>query len=92
MNITFQHLAPNSARTNYTTEGASLSARLHAAVHQCGQCPLKSLGINKTGSIIASKHTRFHKVRPAHVKKKKDFHLNSNDFGFICHGVSHVYG
>ena len=38
---------------------------------------------------MASKHARKHEVRPPRVEKKK-FRLDSNDFGFICAGVSNV--
>ena len=38
---------------------------------------------------IAPKHAREHETRPLRVKKKK-VRLHSNDFGFICAGVSNV--
>ena len=43
--------------------------------------------------IIASKHARKYEARPPQVKNtKKKFRLDSNDFGFICAGVSNVGG
>ena len=44
------------------------------------------------GSNIASKHARKHEARPHGVKKREEFRLDSDDFGFICAGVSKVDG
>ena len=44
---------------------------------------------------MASKHARKHEARPLRVKKKvggEGFLLDSNDFGFICAGVSSMGG
>ena len=37
------------------------------------------------------KHARKHEMHPPRVKKK-EFHLDSNDCGFICAGVNVVDG
>ena len=47
------------------------------------------------GSNLAPKHLRKHETHAPRVKKKKGkkeekFRLDSNDFGFICAGVSNV--
>ena len=87
--IAFRHLSPNSVRFGYATEGALVYLR--AAVHRRGQRSPKGVGINKTveGSNIASKHPRKHATHASRVKKK-NIPLDSNDFGFICAGVSNV--
>ena len=51
---------------------------------------MKGLGTNKTGSNIALKHACKHAVRPPQVKN--ELHLNSNDLGLICGGVSNLGG
>ena len=46
-------------------------------------------------SSLASKHPRKHKTHPPRVKKNKkktEFRLDSNDYGFICAGVNFVGG
>ena len=54
--------------------------------------PPKALGTNKSveADDASSKHARKHEARPPRVKK--EFRLDSNDFGFICAGVSNVGG
>ena len=43
------------------------------------------------GCNIASKHARKHETYPPRVKKEKEkIRLDSNDFSFICAGVSNV--
>ena len=49
---------------------------LRAAVRRRGQRPPKSLGTDKTGSNIASKHARKHEARLPRVKKKEEFSLD----------------
>ena len=64
---------------------------LHARVHRRGQHPPKGLGTNKT--VEATKHPRKHKMHPHQVKKEEEkiqFRLDSNDFGFICAGISNM--
>ena len=52
--------------------------------------PSKSWGTNKTVKETAWKHARKHEARPARIMS--EFRLDSNGFGFICDGVSHVDG
>ena len=70
-------------------------AYLRAAVHRRCQRPPKGLVTNKKycGSNITSKHARKHEARLPRVKKEEErnqLSLDSNDFGFICAGVSKV--
>ena len=53
-----------------------------------------AFGYQDCGSNIASKHTRKHGARLPRVKKrkKKKFHLCSNDLGFICTGAINMGG
>ena len=64
---------------------------LRAAVHRRGQRPPIGLGTD-CGSNLAPKHARKHEAHPSRVKKKekKEFHLESNDFGFIWASVSNM--
>ena len=81
--IAFRHLPPNSARIGYATEGALfISAQLSTdAVSAFRDC----------GCNIASKHARRHETYPPRVKQEKEkIRLDSNDFSFICAGVSNV--
>ena len=39
---------------------------------------------------VAPKHARKHETHPHRVKKKEEFRLDSNDFGFIWAGVSNM--
>ena len=50
----------------------------------------KALGTNKSAEAddASSKHSRKHEARPPRVKK--EFRLDSNDFGFICAGLTNV--
>ena len=86
--IAFRHLPPNSARFGYATEGALdfISAQLSTDT-------ISALGLgtdNPIGSNLAPKHPRKHKMHPPRVKKRKEFRLDSNDFVFICAGVSNM--
>ena len=56
---------------------------VHGYYHQC---PLKCLGPMKTGSNTALKHAH----KQSACVGKDYFHLDANDFGFICAGVSNV--
>ena len=60
---------------------------LRAAVHRRGQRLPKDFGTNVTVEAnLAPKHARKHEAHPPRVKK--EFCLDSNDFGFIWAGVS----
>ena len=77
---------------------------LYAAVHWCGQRPLKGLGTSKTveATQYPSTHVNMRRIHPGLKKKtekkkrkkkerkKKECHLDSNDFGFIHAGVSNM--
>ena len=62
---------------------------LHAAVHQCGQRPVKILGTNKTveATWCQSTHVNVRRICPG---KKNQKNLSSNNFGFIYADVSNV--
>ena len=86
--VSFRHVPPNSARIGYATERALfLSARLATDAVSA----LRKVWVNNKdcGSSTASKHARKHEARPPRGKKK-EFRLESNDFGFKCAGVSKV--
>ena len=64
---------------------------LRTAVHRRCQRPPKGLGTAEDcGSNIASKHAHKHEARPPQVQN--EFRPDSNDFDFICAGVSNVGG
>ena len=72
------------------------SLYFHAAVHWRGQHPPKSLGPDKTveATYCPSMHVNMRRIHPGlkKEKEKKEFHLVSNDCGFICAGVNFVGG
>ena len=84
--IAFRHLPPNSARFSYAAEGALfISAQL--SMQRRGQRPPKGSGTKyDCRSNLAPKHARKHETHPPRVKKerkKRQFRLDSNAFGFI---------
>ena len=86
--IVFRHLPPNSVRTGY----ASVRA-LFIPLRSCPQtlpAPMESVLVLIRRSDIASKHARKHEARPD--QRKREFCLDSDDFGFVCAGVSNVAG
>ena len=86
--ITFQHLHPNSARIPHATEGELfISSQLSTNAVSALQKVWVLIRLSKQHSTQA--RTCIHKTRPTPVKNKK-FRLDSNDFGFICAGVSNV--
>ena len=95
--VAFRYLPPNSARIGYATEGAlfisvrsfcfclmSSDANLRAAVHLQRSAPSE-----RFGSSTAPKHARKPETRLPRVKKR-EFRIDSNDFGFIRAGVSNL--
>jgi len=64
---------------------------LRSAVHRRHQRPPKGLATNKTVEATQrpSTYVNMRRVCPGY---KKRFHLDSNDFGFICADVSNVGG
>ena len=86
--IAFRHLPPNSARIGYATEGALFtSSQLSTDAVSILRKAWVLIRLSKQHSTQA--RTCIHKTRPTPVKNKK-FRLDSNDFGFICAGVSNV--
>ena len=80
----FRHLPPTSARIGNATDGALYFCT--DTVSALGKAWL----LKDCGSNIASNHPRKHRhIRP---ELKNEFCLDSNDFGFICAGVSNVGG
>ena len=72
--------APSSKLPELVTHSLSLRS-----------CPLilsECLGTNKTVKATVLEHALKYEVCPPQMKK--DFHLSSNRFGFICDGVSNV--
>ena len=78
--IAFRHLPPNSARFSYATEGALfISAQLSTDAVSALRKAVRVL--IRLWSNLAPKHARKHEAHPPRVKK--EFRLDSNDFGFI---------
>ena len=75
---------------SYAIKGHSFYLR--TAVHQRGQLPPKGSGTKyDCRSSLVPKHACKHETHPPRVKKRrKEFCLDSNDFGFICAGVNFV--
>ena len=85
LSIAFQHLPPNSSRNGYATERALfISAQLFTNA-------LKDLGTNKT--LKATEHPSTD-VNTRHIcfRVEKEFHLDSNDSGFISAGINYMGG
>ena len=85
----FWHLPPNSARFSYTTEGAfSISMQLFSDAVSALRKVLVLMWLEAT--YHQSTHLNMRCIHPGY--KKKEFHLDSNDCGFICAGVNFVGG
>ena len=80
----FRDLPPNSARFGYATEGALfISAQLFIdAVSALPEVWVLIRLWKQLAPKHACKHAHKHEAHPPGVKKK-EFHLDSNDFGFI---------
>ena len=81
---TLRHLPPNSARFSYATEGALfISAQLSTDAVSALRKVWVLINYD-CRSNLAPKHARKHEAHPPLVKKeRKEFRLDSNDFGFI---------
>ena len=83
------HLPRNSARVGYATEVALfISTQLSTDTVRALQMFWVT---NTTGCSKESGHNRKHEVLPPWVKKKK-IRFISDNWGFICAGVSNVDG
>ena len=77
----FWHLPPNSGRIGYDTKGARfISMQLSTDMVRA----LKKIWV----LIRPSTHVNMRHIHPEY--KNKEFHLDSNDLGFICVGLSNM--
>ena len=77
--IAFRHLPPNSARFGYATEGALF---ISVQCPPARSAPSESFYMTVEATTVEmSKHARKHEAHPPRVKK--EFSLDSNDFGVI---------
>ena len=82
----FRHLPPNSARIGYPTEGALFISVQLSTIASALQKVWVLITLWK--QLCPSMHINMRYVHHGE-KKKKEFHLNSDDYGF-CAGVSYM--
>ena len=80
-NFAFWHLPPNSARNGHATEGA---------IFVSTQLSTDAVSTLQNVWALVRLDTTLHQSTHANMRQRKEFCLDSSNFGYICPGISNV--